>query len=495
MATGAPVRTPRDHVDQLLALLRRTARYWWAAATVVVLDGIVSFALAWEHKPVYKSETIMLYRETIRTSYLGGEEDRDPARKLGLRLKEMMLSRARLQSLIDEFKLYPDIVDERGYVDAVDEMRNHITFRPRDGDTFGLSFVGEDADRVQKVTARLADVLIEENAKSRTQQASETREYLEAEKKHAADELEAKFVELEKFLAKHPEFTQDVQKRKEAQTSAAKSGDPALLPLEREAARLKERLGMPASHKATLDPRLAARITEAEADLAAAQRELAEKSRMFTEQHPDVRAARQRVRQADDRLSRLNDPTALLELAKSSRLAPQPADEPEVDRAALQAQLDRINREIEAYKARKARQNPAGKDDNNAKTGENWIVKLESDWARLNRDVTEARERVSALETRLFKVELVAGSETGARAAQIDVIDPAYRPMRPFKGAKRTILGIGVVVSFLFGSLLALVAGLLDDRLYDRLDVERLELAPLLVVVPRRRAERKGRDG
>src|SRR5581483_4114717 len=103
------------------------------------------------------------------------------ARKLGLRLKEMVLSRTRLRQIIEEFRMYPALVEDRGYVDAVDEMRTHIAFRVRDGDTFGLSFEGNDPKLVQAVTARLAEALIEENSKHRVEQATVTKDFLDAE--------------------------------------------------------------------------------------------------------------------------------------------------------------------------------------------------------------------------------------------------------------------------------------------------------------------------
>src|SRR5581483_4288314 len=164
------------------------------------------------------------YREGIRSSDLGGPESGgDPARKLGMKLKEMVLSRTRLQQIIDEFKLYQKIIDDRGYVDAVDEMRNHIAFRVKDGDTFGLSFEGGDKDLVQKVTARLAEALVGENSKSREEQAEVTKEFLDVEKQRVEAELKEKESNLAKFLAKHPEFA-----RESAQASGQNTAGTAI---------------------------------------------------------------------------------------------------------------------------------------------------------------------------------------------------------------------------------------------------------------------------
>jgi capsular polysaccharide biosynthesis protein len=64
------------------------------------------------------------------------------------------------------------------------------------------------------------------------------------------------------------------------------------------------------------------------------------------------------------------------------------------------------------------------------------------------------------------------------------VLDPAPKPTKPIKSRRRLVM-LGLGASAVLGVLLMLVCGLLDDRLFDRVDIERLELAPLLVVVPK----------
>jgi capsular polysaccharide biosynthesis protein len=69
--------------------------------------------------------------------------------------------------------------------------------------------------------------------------------------------------------------------------------------------------------------------------------------------------------------------------------------------------------------------------------------------------------------------------------AQMMVLDPAYLPTHPAPPGRATLLGVGALVSVVLGLLLALLSALLDDRIYDRVDLERLELLPVLGVVPR----------
>ncbi len=487
-------RTARDTLDRIITMAWRAARFWPTASVVVLVGTLAAITFTFARHRVYKSETLMLYREGIRSSDVGGFEDGvDPARKLAMKLEEMALSRTRLQQIIDDYKLYGDIVADRGYVDAVDEMRKHIAFRVRDGDTFGLSFEDEDPKRSQLITARLGDTLIDENARHRTEQAEATKDFLDAERKHGEDELRTREASLTKFLAKHPEFA--IQDKAGGTTPGlhtaaapkSKSTDPSLLALEREASRIQERLGLPVTKKTKEnpqgDPKLGAVRTEAENDLHAAQRELADKLSQFTDEHPDVRAARSKVKAAENKLKRSQD--ALIADVATQKGSTD-ADEGVIDRATLESQLQKVTEEISAYKSKLKKE--SGSDA--SQTGPSWIVALETEWSQLARDVAESRTRLEQLNARQFRASMMENATASARNAQIEIVDPAYRPTHPAKPSRSLLLLIGLMLSIVLGMASALVLALLDDRLYDRVDVERLELLPLLAVVPRAPKER-----
>jgi hypothetical protein len=496
---GTPgTRTPRDHVDRFLTLLRRMGRYWVQAALVIVLGGSVSLLLAYSRKRVYRSETIILYREAIRSSTIGAG-DVDPARKLGLRLRELVLSRPRLQKIIEEHRLYTLIVEESGFVDAVDEMRRHINFRVRDGDTFALSFDGDSPAEVQAVTSLLADALIEENARHRAEEAQGTKTFLDAQRKQGEEELKKRENAFATFIAQHPEFATEtgvgatLRAAEKKGPPVPKTTDPTLLALEREASRLRERLAQPTQKKAPeSDPRLVAQFNEAEAELGAAQKDLSDKLRQYTEAHPDVRAAKTRVAGAEVRAKRAHE--ALIE---SNNLKNPAFLAAEVDRSALQTQLERIQQQIAAYHARQ-RKNEGENGGEPAPPahgeGASWIVALETDFERLKRELDEARKRNEELQTRTATAAMAVSAESSGRS-QMVVVDPAYQPTHPVKAQRPLFAGLGLLVSLGLAAAAAFGLALVDDRLYDRLDVERLGVAPLLVAVPRGRSSRKAHHG
>jgi uncharacterized protein involved in exopolysaccharide biosynthesis len=484
--TTTQPRTARDRLDRIFAILRRSLRFTVPALLLFVVGAAASVGYAFVHKRVFKSETLILYREGIRsTDIIGGEEVGDRAHKLGLRLKEMVLSRTRLEQIVKEFNLYPELPE----IDAVDELRKHVAFRVQDGDTFGLSFEGSDPKTVQKVTARLADALLSENSKSHAEQAEVTKDFLDREKKRMEASLKEKETSLAQFLAKHPEFAKETQAGANQAGTAIRATqnksaprDPMLASLEREAQRLQERLGMPTAKKKTNeptgDPALVQAKNEADSELRAAQKELAEKTSQFTDEHPDVRAARTRLKLAQEKLKRTQDALAANISSLQQKSAAKDEDEGTIDRGALENELRRINEEISAYKAKH-------RSENAANNGGNWVVALETEWTRLNREVVDAREQFQSLQDKQFKAAMVEIAATSGRTAQMDFVDPAYLPMHAAKPGRSTIAGIGMAIAIMLSLALAIMLALVDDRLYDRVDIERLAMLPLIGVVPR----------
>src|SRR5262249_5275665 len=178
--------TASRELARALAILKRTLFHWRAASMVVVVVLLGAAALLAVRKPRFRSETVILYREGIRASYLGSDAG-DSVRNLGNKLREMLFARPRLEKIIEEFDLYHDARQKGGDVAAVDEFRNNIQFKVRATDTFAISFDGRTPDEVQAVTSRLAEALVEENTRLRIEQARIQSEFLAAEKQRSEE--------------------------------------------------------------------------------------------------------------------------------------------------------------------------------------------------------------------------------------------------------------------------------------------------------------------
>ena len=157
----------RERVSRAKTIARRAAGHWKIAVLLLVLGCGLALVAAWKSVRQFRSECTVQFKAGVKMNDKDDESPTERASKLAPRLKDELTTRARLETVIREFNLYPKIVESRGMSDAVEEMRDkHVGFRGKgDASTFVISFEAEDPDLAQKVTQRLADTMIDEYTK------------------------------------------------------------------------------------------------------------------------------------------------------------------------------------------------------------------------------------------------------------------------------------------------------------------------------------------
>jgi uncharacterized protein involved in exopolysaccharide biosynthesis len=480
----------REQMDRALAFGRRMLRFFWVLGAAVLVGALACGVFFLVKKPAYRSETVLLYSEPIRTAADTPEVAANP-RNTALRLEELLLSRSQLEKLIQRFDLYPDRVREYGIVDGVAEFKKHIQFRAPGGDTFSVAFEGTSAEQAQQVTASLADTLIHEDTRLRAQQAKTTRDFLNLERKRTEKELQDAEQKLAEFMAKHPRFALDavmVQPGTPVTGAAIRAtmGQPVpppanaprffyQRPVERRSVASSARSASPAEAQPArpADPQAARRAGEerarAEAALAAARTDLASKQAQFTDAHPDVREARGAVETAQARLM------ALAPAPDSAAPRVQPSEGNAAARPREEPRAARVSESGWRVRERGSDAKPA------VQRTEADLVALETDWARLTRNVNEARQRHDHIDAAFFKAD-VASSESGRDAPQMSIVDPAFLPLRPNPPGRMTIAAIFLGLSLLLGAALMAAAAALDDRICNARDAA--QLGEVLAEVP-----------
>jgi uncharacterized protein involved in exopolysaccharide biosynthesis len=481
----------REQMDRALAFGRRTLRFFWILAATLLVGALACGVFFLVKKPAYRSETVLLYSEPIRTAADTPEAAANP-RNTALRLEELLLSRSQLEKLIQRYDLYPDRVREYGIVDGVAEFKKHIQFRAPGGDTFSVAFEGTSAEQAQQVTQSLADTLIHEDTRLKAQQAKVTRDFLDLERKRTEKELQDAEQKLAEFMAKHPRFALDAVmlqpgtpvtgaaiRATMGQPAAPIANAPRLVyqrPVERRGNTSADRPAGAAEPSRPVDPQAVRRAGEerarAEAALAAARTDLASKQAQFTDAHPDVREARAAVETAQTRLAALapaadSAGTPRVQASEGGASA-APARPREGPRAARVSEGGWVRERGGDAKPAAAR-------------SEADLVALETDWATLTRGVNEARQRHDHIDAAFFKAD-VASSESGRDAPQMSIVDPAFLPLRPNPPGRTTIAAIFLGLSLLLGGALMAVAAALDDRICNARDAA--QLGEVLAEVP-----------
>ena len=487
-------RTLREELDRLVMLLQRSLGFWKRSLLVFLVTLVVAVPVVFTRPRSYRSETVILYQETIRSSDLTGGESggQSDSRRVGARLREMLLSRASLEPIVKDLNLYDALNEKRSLVDAVDDMRKHITFRAREGDTFEISFIGDTPQQTQEVTRRLGDCIVQEAVARRAEQAKAVKDFLDAESERNKTELKAKEAELAKFFALHPEFAPPPGTPLGTMPTARPAGaaptrpaeDPAIVALEARAARIERQLKVPGAAPVAPPPTPTAEPAPLpdSPELVAARQDLADKLARYTDKHPDVIAARNRVRLAE----------AAQAAARAAQPAPAPAPAPAPtpeeqrtlspeERDALKKQLAQIVNEIAIRRA--VLKSAGGAEPATAST--DTPVSLEVEYRRLLHEVIETRDRQRQLDDRQFKAAITASSVMSDRNIQVSVLDPAFLPSHPISQPRSRLLMVGFVIGIFLALLTAFVSARLDDRIYDRVDLEVLDILPVVGVIPR----------
>jgi uncharacterized protein involved in exopolysaccharide biosynthesis len=483
----APV-TPRDRLQHLVDLTKKTFGYWWLVGAFALVGGALSLTFALTRPRHYESSAVLFYQERIQSSILSNRQE-EVQRNLGDRFRELLLARAQLAQIIGDPKLnpYPDLDPEL----AVDKLRQAIKFDARGGNNFRISYGDGDAERAQAVTARLTKLLQDKDESLRNDQAQLTVNFVTQQKEEAAVELRKREQALAEFLAKHPEFAQDQSTgpstegasiraiRDQAKTQP--TGNPRLYALERQRERIQARLDAPPDappiHVAAppSPERVAAEsaVADAQRELTAANRELEDALSRYTDKHPTVIKAQERVAAAQQRLRHAQ---AAVPPDVETTIAPAtPAD-----RSKLQKELSQIDSAIADAQHTTPSKGSASPQVNDST---NWVVELETQHADLRRSLSEQRERVGSLADSVFRAQLDASQKVAEQGGRIAIVDPAFKPITPTGPGKTIFLLAGMVLFLGLGGALAIGLAIIDDRLYRREDLDVVGV-PVLAVIP-----------
>jgi uncharacterized protein involved in exopolysaccharide biosynthesis len=484
--------TPRDRLQRLVDLGRKTMRHWWLVAVFAVVGGALSLAFAILRPKAFMSEAVLSYEEKINVQVLTNRQQ-EIDRNMGERYRNLLVARVQLAKIIADPKLDP-FPKEKDPEVAIDKLRQAIKFSAPGGNTFHIQYTDSDPDRAQAVNAKLVKLLQEKDEMMRTETAQKTVEFALQQKDDAIAELRKRQQALAEFLAAHPEFAADPSAGngggegaavRAVHSQKAPAGSSRLFALERQRQRIQARLDAPpdaAPVRIVAPPtpeKIAAEaaVTEAQRELSSANKELEEARSRYTDKHPAVVAAQERVAMAQ---TKLRHAQAAVPPDVETEVAPAtPAD-----RTKLQKQLHELESQIAEEQKRSNKGDKQGSGSSAADATTNWVVKLETTHADLRRAVAEQSETVDYLSESARRAQMNANEKRTDTAGALTVIDPANRPTRPSGPGKTIFLLAGMVLFISLGAGLAIGLAVIDDRLYRRADLDQLGIAVLAVIPP-----------
>lgn len=474
--------TPRDRVQRLADLGRKTMRYWWLVAVFAVVGGALSLTFAMLRSKKYQSWATLFYQERIQTQLLSPTREEVAQRNIGDKYRELLLARAQLEQIVTEPALNP-FPKEKDKDVAIDKLRNQVKLEVRGGNVFRIVYTDDNPDRAKAVTEKLTKMLQEKDESLRNEQAKATVEFATGQKKDAQKELRVAEQKLNEFLASHPEFAQESSSataegasiRAIKKNTTPTGGNSKLYSLERQKQRISAALDappdVPVKIAAPPSPeKIAAEraVDSAEAEVNAARRAVEDASSKYTAKHPTVIGAQERLTAAQQRLRQ-----AQAAVPPDVMISPATPEK----REKMKQELADVERQIQALQNKKEGPATPAVDSST-----NWIVKLETDYAELRRDVVEQRERVESLDASVFRAQIDASQKAAEAGGRLASLDPAFKPVKPSGPGKTIFLMAGMLLFVSLGLALAIGLAVIDDRLYRRADLDHLGVAVLAVI-------------
>jgi uncharacterized protein involved in exopolysaccharide biosynthesis len=170
----------------------------WLVIVPAIVSTVVTVAITASMPDRFRSgATVLVEPQRVPETYVRSSVTTDLNDRLR-NIKVQIMSRTRLERIIEEYSLY-QAERQRGQMeDVVERMRDDIemSLDPSKPDTFRVGFIGDNPRTVMRVADRLASLFIDENTRERSRLAEGTNQFLES----TVEETKRKLLEYEKVI-------------------------------------------------------------------------------------------------------------------------------------------------------------------------------------------------------------------------------------------------------------------------------------------------------
>jgi polysaccharide chain length determinant protein (PEP-CTERM system associated) len=411
----------------------------------------------------YKSSTLILIEsEKVPDSFVSRVATEDRGRSLDT-IRPEILSRTRLERVLDETRPFPDVTSKTV---AVEAMRRATSVNSSGSDGFTVEFVHSDPHKAQEVTDRLASLFIEETMKARQQQVEGAVDFLVAQVNDARKELEKKDEAMRRYkegrMGRLPE---------QLQTNLATMGmlqqelrtveETLLFARERQEALARGAARPPSSGSSgSASPAGADDLVELRNQLAALRAR-------YTDEHPDVQSLRTRVARLESRVALADSVGANVAVDSMTALSREQLERAKAEVRKLEERRADLEGRVAALRGR-VEETP----------------RTEQELANLKRDYDNLNENYTALLGKQLEAQMAGRLEQRWKGDRFRMLDPASLPEKPYFPKPPLIVGLGAILGLFVGLGAALVAEYLDPSIKDTEDLEAFLGYPVFARIP-----------
>jgi polysaccharide chain length determinant protein (PEP-CTERM system associated) len=473
----------------------------WIILVPLALGALLVPTLAKVAPKRYRSDALILVvPQQVPDDYVKPTISESVAQRLPA-ITAQILSRSRLEVIVQDLNLYPQQRKTWVMEDVVDRMRADVTTTPATGrsvNSFRISYLSDNPETARQVTERLARLYIDQNSTDRTNQANSTSEFLDAQLAEAKQRL----IEQEKRLEEYRKaYSGQLPSQLQGNLQAVQSASLQLQALNEANNRAMERRlfleHQIADARATPLPQSVTTTTAADAPaaLSAAQQLNLAQARLTlllqrnTETHPDVVNLRRLIEDLKVRVANETpaDQTGQTDAADSVTTSaaplPTPAEIAQQKRIqGFEAEMASIDFQLNANRAEQERLKQKIS-DYQAKVDA--MPTRESELTELTRDYGTMQSAYASLLMKRQDSVIAANLERRRIGEQFQLVDAASRPERPDNQRQRLgVMAAGPAAGLLLGLLLVGVLELRDTSFRGPEEVMQTLSLPVLASIP-----------
>jgi polysaccharide chain length determinant protein (PEP-CTERM system associated) len=434
--------------EDYLTILKKRA---WIAIVPAVVFAIIGAALTLVVQPEYVSQTLVLIeQQKVPDSYVKSVVTEDLNARLAS-MQEQILSRSRLQPIIERFNLYPAM----GMDARIDKVRKDITIKPIESQIartgglpgFFISFKAGEAHTAQQVCTEITSLFVSENLHAREQSAEGTTEFLKqqlADAKRALDDQDEKLANFQRtYAGKLPGEESGNMGMLTSLNTQLDAATQAIARMEQDKTYGETMLASQTANLPSSDVQRAQPQAQ-QAELSALIAQEADLSSRYTADYPDVVTVRRKIKELRAEMAKApssaptpaaaapnrNEPASIVSMRAQLRGLDQSIAQKKRDQMNIQSQLRQYQERISSSPA------------------------VQAEYSQITRGHQTAQAFYDDLLGKMNQSKMATDLERRQQGEQFKLMDEANLPDGPSFPKRSAFVGGGVGAGILLGLLI-----------------------------------------
>jgi polysaccharide chain length determinant protein (PEP-CTERM system associated) len=458
-------------------------RRWWIIAIPAIIFPIVGYGITFFVQPEYLSQTLVLVeQQKVPESYVKAVVTEDLSGRLAS-MKEQILSRSRLQPIIERFNLFAN--SGLSMDDRIDRTRKNIGIAPIQSEIartnglpgFFISFKASDPRTAQLVCGEIQSLFVSENLSDRAASAAGTTDFLKGQLAEAKAKLDEQDEKLRKF---QQTYVGKLPGAESSNINMLTTLNTQLDAATQAIARLEQNKSYVES-MAALQPNQASQVGEhgatpqgRQGELQQLQAQEADLTSRYTDDYPDVVSVRRKIRELREQIANAPAPAAPTPAAST----PKPADS--IAALQLRTQLRSMDQEIAMKKRDQASiQSQLHLYQERVASS----PEVEEEYKSITRDNQTAQTFYDELLNKIQTATMAANLEKRQQGEQFRVMDEPNLPESPSSPKRPVFIMGGLAAGLFLGLLIVGTLEYLDTAVRSERDIWAFTKLPTLGVI------------